>query len=258
MLKYFLEVAIMNATTCETVNPIIKAPSNDVNAHGYPQANVMGMYQRVNQAGQYNPYQVQSDFIQKEIAKARVRVEEHMAKVDYSTKAKKELSEHSQMLREMAEERKRAQYDVVDWDRESGSVYEKRVNLAVPALHRTFSNMAWPEVIMYQSVRPEDARCILLRCVVAQKTLNVYLSERRIYKGNYLVEKLRAGGIYFNGKAESEIKRCMHRFIAILQEECEDVITLPDKCGWYRDSEGNYTFFEEEDLVWEKILLLMK
>lgn len=130
-------------------------------------------------------------------------------------------------------------------------------NAAINPKAREVTNMANPKLTIFVRGENADEEIFCLNCEVGGEERRIFLRPEKMATGGYLLRKFSSRGIYFKLSTARAKDVAIQLICKLLEGETKKVV-LPEKCGWYKTSEGTFRFVEEGELTWKKAEKLSK
>lgn len=217
--------------------------------------NQIELFEQVGQSLQYQP--TQPPEFEKQRYEMQLRIEEASIKKMNAEKIAIEAMKQKMVLKEQYAEKKRALVEVLEVDN-SGEVVLITKNVSFDSIPRKVTNLKTPKIMIYRSLSdPEIEYAYMLYGKIAERNVNIWLSPKKIAKGNYLEGKLLNAGVIFEIQKQNRLKQILSIFIGKLIDQCEGELFLPDMPGWYQEPNGRINFIREGGLTWSRVKKLI-
>ena len=124
-------------------------------------------------------------------------------------------------------------------------------NVRVGRKDRICANIMYPKIVEIRRLGSEMDIYYLLDGVIGQRKKNVVLDPKQCGNGSYIVRALGSvGGQIYSSKVSYQ-KQYAYMLITYLIAECDEIIEIPDRKGWYMDGKNNLQFWSGKP--WKEI-----
>lgn len=236
--------------------PYPQSTTDDTTAtYGQPQYNplVYGQYTQQQYMTPIDPQHLYDEHtlkIQEDMFIASERAKIQAAKEIAVSKEKAHIRAAERQL-------KKAEYDVPFIHPDDGSVCIETKNCIVQSPPIRIANFCSPKLIVIHHLGEIDEKIYQFTCRIGQQKKCSFLSEKKCKSPSYILNKLMDIGGHINADPGAKQRGYIQKLWAMLINEHQDDIFVPDKNGWYKDNNGQIRFWEEA-YTWEILVKLTK